>query len=537
MKENLQIKFDNFQGPYDFSGTEWQGLEERLNKRDLVPLGLLSLLAGFLLLGLLVSSILLWRQNTTLNKRLSVMETAKTTTEKGITSATEKAATTTVLGETDTIRKRKIIYQYDTIYRKITVVETPYLTTQYQQSPTPETTISTKETTDKAAQARPNTSTTAATNLITSSTTVPTINLDSNPVTRPSGREKQQQNGNNTSKLPDETAGQTPQYPSKKMDKNGNITSKLPNEKAGQYPQYPNGKMDKNADNVAEIKEKQTLLTTTGSLSEKETIAKKPAEAVVDSTALASTVDMKKPFTKDSIVMKKFPFDSLDIVKKDDKNDKKGDDKTGKKHPKYVFKMLPIYVGGTLGLPIWSDPSTVGETANQYGLKAEIVATERVRFFADVNYSKNAESKSTSLATVPNEITPPRTEPGFAFRYWEVYNLKSVRYIGGIQYRFGSSEKFRPYVAAGFNGTTILPFEIDFEYRNAAIGMDKGIKQKMTNRLTHLNRFYGGIGVHWNAFTNGQLSAETYLTSPFTNDKALTPTQIGLKIGAFYFIR
>jgi hypothetical protein len=508
MKENLQNKFDNFEGPYDFSGTEWQGLEERLNKRDLVPLGLLSLLAGLLLLGLLGSSIFLWRQNTALNQRLSSMETTKFSIEKTTATPVEKAVTTTILMETDTIRKRRIIYQYDTIYRKITVVETQYITPQYtQQSTTSETTILTKEATDKAVQARPNTSTTVTTSSTINSITVPTTNLDNTPVTRPSGRESQQQNGNNTSKLPNETAGQT--------------------------PQYPNEKTDKNADNAADIQEKQTILMPTDTLNEKETIAQKPVEVVADSTALMSMVTAKKPFTKDSITMKKNPFDSLDIVKKDDK---KGDDKTGKKHPKYVFKMLPLYVGGVLGLPVWSKASVIGQNGNQYGLKVEAVATERVRFFAEMNYSKNADSKSIDLAMLPTEIAKPTVEPGMMFKYWETNGIKSFNYILGVQYQWGKEGDIHPYIAAAFNATTTLPFEVDFEYINKLTSVEKKYLQPVT-RLGHLNRIYGALGVHWNAFPNGQFAAETYFTTPINGDKSLTPTQLGLKIGAFYFIR
>jgi hypothetical protein len=470
MKEDLQTKFDNFEGPYDFSRTEWQGLEERLNKRDLVPLGLLSLLAGLLLLGLLGSSIALWRQNTALNQRLSLIDATKSTTEK--------AVPTTVLGQTDTIIKRTVIYQYDTIYRKITVVETQFLTNS-QQATTPTTPFYTTETTDKAAQARPNTSTT-----ITGSTTVPTTNLDNNHT-----------------------------------------------EKSGETPQYPSEKTDKNADNSSTTKEKQAFLTTTDSLNEKENSATKPVVAVVDTTASSPIVAAKKAFTKDSITMKKFPFDSLDIVKKED-----DENKTGKKHPKYAFKMLPIYVGGILGLPVWSKASVIGQTGNQYGLKVEAVATERVRFFAEINFTKNGESKSTDLTMLPNEITKPTVEPGLTFKYWETSGLKSLNYILGFQYQLGKHKIIHPYVAAAFNATTNLPFEVDFEYIDKITSVEKKYLQQV-NRLGHLNRVYAAFGVHWDAFPNGQMAAETYFTTPVNGDKSLTPMQVGVKLGAFYFIR
>lgn len=235
--------------------------------------------------------------------------------------------------------------------------------------------------------------------------------------------------------------------------------------------------------------------------------------------------------------MKIPPFDSLDIVKKEDKDDKKTADKTAKTHPKYTFKMLPIYVGATMTAPMWTQSSIVGFDANQYGLKTEVVATDKVRFFAEMTYLKSSEAKSTDLSALPNEVPVPTTEPNLAFKYWEIYGLKSFNYTAGIQYRFGKNEIIRPYVAAAFNGTTTLPFNVEFDYEDKNSSMEKGFKRQVTNKITHLNRFYTAIGVHWQPFSRGQLSAETYLTIPFTSDKALTPTQVGIKIGAFYFIR
>jgi hypothetical protein len=368
------------------------------------------------------------------------------------------------LAQVDTIFKRTIIYQYDTIYRKTTVVEQPF-------SPL--------------------------------------------SVSRNSVREQ-------ISSTDD------------------NISSKILREEKMGTPQYKSENLDKNPEISRTNEEKQAISTTLDSLNQKESNAKKPAFAVADTTASALTVEVKKPFIKDSITMKKFPFDSLGIAQKENKKETKTADKTAdkteKKHPKYTFKMLPIYVGAVLGLPIATKSSIIGQTGNQYGLKAEIVATERIRFFLEMLYTKNVETKSLDLAMLPDDISPPRVEPGLTFKYWETYGVKSFNYIAGIQYQFGKNKTFHPYVAAAFNATSTLPFDIDFEYTNKLTGVEKSYTKNVTG-LEHLNRVYGAIGVHWDAFKNGQLAAETYFTTPLDDDKALTPTQLGFKFGLFYFIR
>jgi hypothetical protein len=368
------------------------------------------------------------------------------------------------LAQVDTILKRTIIYQYDTIYRKITVVEEPF-------SP---------------------------------------VSLSRNSV-----REQ-------ISSTDD------------------NIPSKILREEKMGTPQYKSENLDKNPAISRTNEEKQAISTTLDSLNQKESNAKKPILAVADTISSNVIAATKMPDTKDSILKKISSLDSLDIAQKEDKMEAKMDnktaDKTEKKQPKYAFKMLPIYVGAVLGLPIATKSSIIGQTGNQYGLKAEIVATERVRFFVEMLYTKNVETKSLDLTMLPDDISPPRVEPELTLKYWETYGVKSFNYIAGVQYQFGKNETFHPYIAAAFNATSTLPFDIDFEYTNKLTGVEKSYTRNVSE-LEHFNRLYGAIGVHWDAFKNGQLAAETYFTTPLDDDKALTPTQLGFKFGLFYFIR
>jgi hypothetical protein len=105
-------KFKDFEGS-DFSTTEWGGLENRLNKRDnwrkillwLLPLLLLSALAG----GWLYTWYQLqqMRMNVPNSSFIDNKRTHKDTIQ-------------------DTIIRRTIIYQNDTIYRKILMIDQQY---------------------------------------------------------------------------------------------------------------------------------------------------------------------------------------------------------------------------------------------------------------------------------------------------------------------------------------------------------------------------------------------------------------------------
>ena len=148
MKENLQNKLNDFESHYDFSDTEWQSLAVRLDKRALWRRGIFALLGGLLLLGLVGSNVALWQQNQALNQRLSTIDLPKSTTEK--------TANSTVLAHTDTLIKRTIIYQYDTIYRKITVVQERLLAPDAPQITTLQTPFSMTKLMDKSVPISPN---------------------------------------------------------------------------------------------------------------------------------------------------------------------------------------------------------------------------------------------------------------------------------------------------------------------------------------------------------------------------------------------
>lgn len=519
MKENLQTKFDNFESRYDFSATEWQGLEARLNQHDMWRRTAWALLGGVLLLGLVGSNILLWRQNQALNQTLIERFSALDSTQSTI----EKAPFSPILTKTDTIVKRTIIYQFDTIYRKTTLVQDVFVPTQ----------ISSKSIGDKSNFPTQFSTTTTTTTILP---TVPTTNLDNNHTT-------------NSSKKDQNTTTNTPQYLKEKTLENaeksatntpqylGEKTLENAEKSAMNTPQYLKEKTLENAQNQANFIQSQTILNKADAPHAAETPLQKQEITVVDSVQKQQIAVVRKTTTKDSITVKTPLLDSLDIVKKDNKNEEKVADKTATSHPKYTFKMLPTYVGMMLGLPIWSKPMTIGQRTNTYGLKAEFVATERVRFMTEINYTKNSESKSNDLATLPNEVALPSVEPNLKLKYWEIYGLKSINYLVGIQYQLIKNSTLRPYVAAAFNGTTTLPFEVDFEYIDIRTGMEKGLKKQLTNKITHLNRFYTAVGAYWQPFPRGQIAAETYLTTPLNGDKTLTPTQLGLKIGLFYLIK
>jgi hypothetical protein len=501
MKGELQNKFEDFEGRHDFSDTEWRGLEQKLDARVLRRRFIWGLVGSFLLLSLIGSNAGLWYENHKLNKVLATLESR--------TSTTENAITKSVIIQTDTVVKRTVIYQFDTVYRRTTVMDAPTMGSldmsksmqiymDYPQKTTaePTTVFDDKNYTNK-------------TNLSDKGNNKTPLHLGENKVKLDPKNKDNTLINNELSSI------------SKDLDAS-NVKDKI-------NPLSPPQYLTKKGDDIND-----TSLTMPDSLNLINNIT--PKTKISESNPIASepTINAKQSIEKrDSFALKTPVSDSIHIVEKGDVKESE----IAKERKKFTFKMLPTYVGLTVGIPMSSNPSEVNLNGNQYGLKAEMVASERVQFFTDINYSTSSVSKSTSLSTLPTEITPPVTEPKYTFKYWEIYGIRTLNYILGIQYQLSKNDKIRPYVAAAFNGTTTLPFELDFEYQDKITGMETGIKQKSDQNITHLNRVYSAMGLHWRAFPKGQISVETYFTTPINSDKTFAPTQIGLKIGVFYLLQ
>jgi hypothetical protein len=524
MKGELQNKFENFEGRHDFSDTEWRGLEQKLDARVLRRRFIWGLVASFLLLSLIGSNAGLWYQNHKLNKALATLENR--------TSTTEKAMTKSVIIQTDTVMKRTVIYQFDTVYRRTTAMDAPTMgSVDMRKSMQTRMDYSTKSTTG--------TTTVFDDKNYTNKTKLSNKGNNNAPVTPPSRNNRDfvpqqfltENRGELNLKNKDNTLINNELSDISKSLDASNVKDKII---PLSPPQYLTKKGEEINDKSLNAPDLSKVLTTPDSSNLIESTS--PKTKISDSNSIASepTINAKQSIKNgDSIALKTPVLDSFRIVEKGDVKESE----ITKEHKKFKFKMLPTYVGATVGIPILSKPTNVNLNGNQYGLKVEMIATNRVRFFTDINYSISNDMKSTELLTLPGEITPPTIEPKLAFKYWEIDDIQTVSYIIGIQYELSKNDKIRPYIAVAFNGTTTLPFEVGFEYQDKITGLEMPVKVQSGQNITHLNRVYGAVGLHWNAFHKGQLSAETYFTTPLNNDKTLTPTQIGLKFGVFYLLQ
>ncbi len=453
-------KFKDFEGS-DFSSTEWGDLESRLKKRKnrrkglfwLFPLLLLSALAG----GGLATWYLLQQNN-------------KQTPTQPFIEQNERNSTTDTLR--DTILKRSIIFQYDTIYRKILMIDEQYL-------PNPSSIlgkkfndflINEKKQTDKLAQL--NTSLTPNSDtgiLVTVKNVLPPTPKTSNSIE------------------------QTPLEDKKNAT---NITAALNKISEGSIEKISKQEVDFNMPPLSKNEEK--------------------VNDTLQNIANITTEPEKK---------------EEELKGKEEEKELKPIIKTPFRFPPIFLGMVASRVDGIDGIKAANYSESGG---SQVGIRVGVQASKKINFFTEFNYGQ-FHFESSAENTLPSGITIPPAEPSYTLKYWTVEGVSVMNYILGMQYKFRENHNLKPFVAIGINGSTTLPYEIKFEYINVQNNLEKYILQKVTKAKTNFNNLYAAIGVHWYPLSKLRFSAEGFTSYSVTN-APLMPLQVGLKVGVFYSI-
>jgi hypothetical protein len=449
-------KFKDFEGS-DFSPTEWGGLENRLNKRDnwrkillwLLPLLLLSALAG----GWFYT----WYQ---------LQQARKNVPNNSLIDNTRRHKDTLQ----DTIIRRTIIYQNDTIYRKILLIDQ-----QYFPKPNPLSTLDNmtndslkaeKKHSDKIAHLNPRIAfkSDTATSIIAKN--ILPSNLKTDKSIEPTLLR-------NESGAPNMT----------------NIKEKTPRD--------------------SDQKEKNELSN-----------VKIPPLSISDK--------------KDTDTIQKVAA----VITEPEKKEEEPEDKTAEKELKPIIKRtlrLPSIYLGTVAAAHWvlaKDFSNSWE--RQIGVRAEVEVSNNFSFVTEVAFGKT-KIKSETDKTLANGITVPEPLPSYKFEYWSIENLKIFEYMAAIQYKFNENRIFRPYMAVGVNGRTILPHEIEFEYKNSQNDTEKYERLNVLNSTTHINQIYGAGGIQWHPLSRWRFLVEGFVSYP-TKNNPLVFREIGAKAGVTFNI-
>ena len=433
-------KFNNYEGA-DFSASEWPDMQSRLNNGDrLKKIG--GWLLPFLLLLLLFSNGFTWYQYNKLSNKLS----EKDKMENNPTPSTMHTIT-------DTVIKRTVVYQYDTIYKK-TIIHERLI------HPTESSSIK------KSIKLEENNT------HLSSSTDAATIALNNQNISNNSNP--------SISKI------------SEKNQKNTIISSNINIDSSSHTP------------------------SVNDSLSKNNTV--KPTENTHKSDKVIN-------------------IDSLQALENKPKIDDKIDEKKTENTTPIIKNKVqtpPTFLGLNIA-KVASIPNDNQELGGlQIGLRAEIKANKRLSLFTEINYATN-NIESENENALPNQVKIPEPSPSFTFDNWDISKFSTFNYIAGIQYHFKEFGELKPYLSLGINGTTYMPYEVEFEYVNQQNNSEQYIKKEYNQTSSHLNYLYASSGVKWNVFSKWHLGAELFTSLPIQKN-TFGIQQWGIKFGAFYRI-
>ncbi len=411
-------------------------------KRWLLPAMLSSLL---LLLG--VNGWFLWRLT-------------QTTEKNALTSEKQKAGQSARLY--DTIIETKVIYRFDTIYKKVIIVQPISAESNLKTSLIePKNTPSVKE-----------------------AKSDPSLSYDKFVDGTMAQKEKDKsrvQNAFNTpktGKIEEEKRAHDASKDLITVEKSNETTNYISNSQASALSfkqetieKTPNAEVDKQTMNSPLTNRQDTNFLTDSS--------RNKANEHIDSL----NIDAKSPL-EDTLKYTKALYDSLELKPSESLQN------IINALPKKVI--VDHYVGGLQGGVSWFIPTKTGINANEwYGLSGEIAFKRGLRLSVSLDNVQNHFKTTTRDAILNLPTDPPMTE-NYNLKYIEGSSSSVLAGIG-LSYLFKSERRISPFVSVGFARRWVLPYSLEFEFTNKMTGEERSFKIDDT-RYHQDNWFNMGFG-------------------------------------------
>lgn len=455
--------------------------------------GLLAALLSGLLLLLGANGWLLWRLT-------------QSTTQTPLTSEQQKVGQTTRLY--DTIIETKVIYQIDTIYKKVIIIQP----ISVESNPNLGLIESKRDPSVKEAKSTPFPtvsgfhSSTESYDKLSDATQTQNLtdkNAMQNAFDAPKkGKIKEENPLNNASNHSNTVE--------KSKERTNNQASALPN-KQEVIEKTPNG-----------IAEKQTMNTpSTNRQDTKFLLDSIQNKVVVQTDSLDNDLKLA---SADSLKYAKVPFDSLEL-------------KPTTESIQNIINALPKkivvdhYALGIQSGASWFIPSKSGVNAPiWYGVQGEIAFKKGLHIALSLDNAQNQFKVITreEVLNLPND--PPMTE-NYNLKYIEG-SLSSVQAGIGLSYLFQSEKSIKPLLSLGYSRRWVLPYTSEFEFTNKLTGEERSFQVKNTEYHQD-NWFMMGFGAETAISSRFLLRLKAdYIIDP--NHRGQSIKQFLLRGGIFY---
>jgi len=206
--------------------------------------------------------------------------------------------------------------------------------------------------------------------------------------------------------------------------------------------------------------------------------------------------------------------------------------KKGLRYRMNQIRPKSINIGFNAGV-IFSEPKTFelrkGFTSN---IKADLVFSKNLRMFSEFGYLNSHYSRDEMGDDIGIPLT---TSPNDDFDFVEAkVELPAFQYVVGLQYFFNTNRKIQPYLGLGFSGLSTLPYEVQYEFKNRADGLELLVDKEISQKYTINNQFIFEVGLEYPIKDNWSVQLNSFYRYG-KKSTAFSPSNIfGLKSGLLY---
>lgn len=182
----------------------------------------------------------------------------------------------------------------------------------------------------------------------------------------------------------------------------------------------------------------------------------------------------------------------------------------------------------------WGSPSLPHKRSGSVfgmGIGADAEVARRIRLGIEASYLRGSLKADETDALRGVDIPDPGND--FKLRYWETYRLPAVTYALHLRYEIPAKKNWTPWIGAGIQAVTVLPFEIEFEFENQTNNLELYLPAQ-SRAVTHWQGYRLMLGAEGRIGRRITLGAEGFLLRRFDRQPSLLDRQMGITTRFFY---
>ena len=117
-----------------------------------------------------------------------------------------------------------------------------------------------------------------------------------------------------------------------------------------------------------------------------------------------------------------------------------------------------------------------------FGLQGAVSFSPNLSLWADAHYMHLSYKTDRMNDAIGIPVIPPPSND-FSFNLVTI-SQPSLQYMAGLRYHFDSKKRLQPYLGLGYGAVTLLPYEVDYEFKNGSLGTVWEITQKINKQVT-----------------------------------------------------